>query len=101
MATYLEIYDLLNNEEFGKRITVAMYRAATDLLATQNSTAKEKEFAMRVLEDRLLSVKPRNVRLKVILDGPVFGAGAGATDSQIQAAVGRALNEFIRQEAAP
>lgn len=92
MATYLEIADLRESKDFGRRIDVALLVSARAALNNANSTADAKAFAKRVMTSGISGEARQRLVNRVAVAASVLSAGSSATDAQIQTVVD---NEFL------
>lgn len=98
MATYLEVYNLLSNEDFIKRIKVALIHAAFDILSAPSPPPppqRNLQWARAALQENL-KISMRVVVIQVVADPTIDGA---ASDAALQARVNTILPELIAQEA--
>lgn len=98
MATYLEVYNLIGNEDFTKRIKVALIHAAFGILGEPPGTPqhpRRAQWARLALQENL-KIPMRIVVIQVVADPTVDGA---SSDAVLQARIDSILNELIAQEA--
>lgn len=92
MATYLEIADLRESKDFGRRIDVALLVSARAALNNANSTPDAKAFAKAVMTSGIQGETRQRLINRVAVSVAVLAAGSTATDTQIQTVVD---NEFL------
>lgn len=101
MATYLELHALVSNEDFNKRIAVALWKASADVMGEASSVADHS--VRLVLAQKIITgghqTPMRIIAIAVVQIPAVFAAGANATDAQIQTAVDNLFTTFARLEA--
>jgi hypothetical protein len=83
VATYLELYDLMSNESFIKRVKFALYRYSGTLL-NGTPTVPQQTFARRMLTDSLQELKQPMIMLRVCLAPTVIASGAAVTDTDLR-----------------
>jgi hypothetical protein len=101
MATYLELHELVTNEDFGKRIQVGMWKASAGVFA--EGTSVENHDIRRALARKVImggvQTPPRIIAVGIVQVPTIFAAGAAATDAQIQTAVDNLFTIFAQMEA--
>lgn len=95
MATYVELWDLQNNETFQKRVRYALTKTASDIMGeAPGGDAKRKEWAKKVFAGALTT--PINlITLRVLGNAAIAAAGAAATDADIQFTVNQMAGDLI------
>jgi hypothetical protein len=101
MATYLELYSLVENEDFNRRIAVGLWKTAGDVFDEATSVPNHdlrQNLAMKLVTGGMQT--PKRIMAIAVLQVPtIFAAGASATDAQLQAAVDNLFTTLARMEA--
>jgi hypothetical protein len=100
MATYVELFSLVDNATFQQRVRVAMWRAATDVLNEADSVDAHKTrmlLARKLMTDAVQT--PPRLFVIVLLQNPtIFTGGAASSDNDLQFAVNTFFTAFARME---
>lgn len=101
MATYLELYSLVENEDFNHRIAVGLWKAAGDVFQEADTVPNHdlrQNLATKLVTGGMQTPK-RIVAIAVLQVPAIFAAGASATDAQLQTAVDNIFTILARMEA--
>lgn len=97
MATLTELYDLLEDPAFRKRISMALYQLAVDVLGDDAASDVEKRWANAMMADAPQALTMREICVRVVADVQVRNNGDAATDRQILDAVSALRQILVRR----
>lgn len=95
-ATYVEAYDLLQDDELGKQIKFALYREAVELRLAPGSTPAQREWALKVLRDGT-QLPLRYIATRVLSQPQIFNNLPTIADTAVQTVIGNLIPELIRE----
>lgn len=91
MSTYIESFDLVNDSTFGKRLQIAMWIGAANILASSGSTAGAKNFARTQLKGPADTDLARRLAIRCAASG----LEKSSTDEAIQTVVNAMIAELV------
>ena len=91
MSTYIESFDLVNDSTFGKRLQMAMWIGAANILTSSGSTAGAKNFARTQLKGPADTDLARRLAIRCAASG----LEKVSTDAEIQAVVNAMIAELV------
>lgn len=96
MATYVEAYDLLQNETLVKQIWFALYREAVQLRISGTASPAEKQWALNILRDGI-NLPIRYIATRVVSQPQIFNNLPTIADSAVQTVIGNLIPELVRE----
>ena len=91
MSTYIESFDLVNDSTFGKRLQMAMWIGAANILASSGSTAGAKNFA----RTQLKGPADTDVARRLAIRCAASGLEKSSPDEAIQTVVNAMIAELV------
>ena len=91
MSTYIESFDLVNDSTFGKRLQMAMWIGAANILASSGSTAGAKNFA----RTQLKGPADTDIARRLAIRCAASGLEKSSPDEAIQTVVNAMIAELV------
>ena len=91
MSTYIESFDLVNDSTFGKRLQMAMWIGAANILANAQSPVAAKTFARTQLKGPADTDLARRLAIRCAASG----LEKASTDEAIQTVVNAMIAEVV------
>ena len=95
MATYVELYKLVQDPEFRLRINYALWSCAVDVLNDGGASAAAKTFARNSLKGAAEDATLTRMAIRCVSNATIAAAGKQATDSDIRFVVAGMFSELV------
>jgi len=97
MPSYDQLFDLVRDPTFTKRVKYALYEQAVTILASQGNQ-KQKAWAQTVLQDNF-HPSLHLMMMQIVATQPVSTKGDQVLDSELQTVVASLVQNFVQMAA--